>query len=142
MFTDARLRGVSMIFAAVGLVVASYLVYIKINPASLLCVGVGGCETVNASIYSEVMGVPVAVFGALAFALLLAVLLLEPRLAFAGEWGPLIVFGVALAGTLYSAYLTYIELAVIHAICPYCVASAVAMTLIFLLSIARVRRYL
>ncbi len=46
----------------------------------------------------------------------------------------MIVFGLSLAGTLYSAYLTYIEVAVIHQICPYCVTSAVVITLICILS--------
>jgi uncharacterized membrane protein len=140
--TDTRLRWLSIALAVVGLVVASYLVYIKFDPNSLLCTGVGDCTSVNTSLYSELMGIPVAAFGAAAFAFLLAVLLLETRSGFAREWGPLLVFGAALAGTLYSAYLTYIELFVIDAICPYCVTSAIAMTLIFVVSIFRLHRYL
>ncbi len=142
MFTDARLRWYSLVLAILGLIVASYLVYIKFNPASSLCTGVGGCASVNASIYSELMGLPVAAYGAAAFALVLGVLLFETRSSLLREWGPLVVFGIALAGTLYSAYLTYIEIAVIKAICPYCVTSAIIITLIFLVSIFRLRRYL
>lgn len=142
MSTDTRLRWFSLFLAILGLVVASYLVYIKFNPASSLCTGVGGCASVNASIYSDLMGLPVAAYGAAAFAFLLGVLLFETHSDLLREWGPLAVFGVALAGTLYSAYLTYIEIAVIKAICPYCVTSAVIMTLTFLVSVFRLRRYI
>lgn len=142
MLNDTRLRWFSLAMSVLGLVVASYLIYIKFNPASALCTGVGGCAAVNASIYSELMGIPVAVFGALAFAFLSAVLVLEDRSGFLQAWGPLLVFGTSLAGTLYSAYLTYLEVAVIHAVCPYCVTSAAAMTLVFAASVFRIRRYL
>ncbi len=50
------------------------------------------------------------------------------------------MFGMATAGTLYSAYLTYLEVAVLEAICPYCVLSAVVMTGLWILSIVRLRR--
>lgn len=142
MITESRLRWFSLALAILGLVVASYLVYIKYNPTSSLCTGVGGCASVNTSTYSELMGFPVAAYGAAAFIFLVSVLLLETCLGLLRQWGPLLVFGVSLAGTLYSAYLTYIEIAVIDAVCPYCVTSAVVMTLIFLASIFRLRRYL
>ncbi len=124
----------ALVFSLIGLVVSSYLVYIKLFPASPFCMGVGDCEAVNASVYSEIHGIPIAVFGALAYAAILACLLLESRIGFLKEWGPLIEFGLAFIGTLYSAYLTYIELAVIHKICPYCVTSAIMITLICIIA--------
>lgn len=141
MFSDQNLRRAALVLSILGLVVSLYLIYIKFNPSSTLCVGVGDCEAVNNSIYSEVRGIPVAVLGALAYAGLLALLLLEPRWELAEMWGPIAVFGLALAGTLYSAYLTYIEVAVIHKICPYCVTSAVVITLILIAASIRLRRY-
>ena len=139
---DLWLRRAAIALSVIGLIVASYLVYAKYNPASALCTGAGDCAAVNASRWSEIYGIPVAAFGAAAYLFLLVVLLLENRHALLQSWGPLAVFGAALSGTLYSAYLTYIELAVIHQVCPYCVTSAVVMTLIFLISIPRLRRYL
>lgn len=127
-------------FSVLGLVVSLYLVWIKFSPGSLLCTGVGDCESVNTSIYSSLMGIPVAAFGALTYAMILAALLLETRMSLLSEWGVLIEFGLALVGTLYSAYLTYIELAVLHKICPYCVTSAVAITVILILSGVRLAR--
>ncbi|MBE0697593.1 MAG: vitamin K epoxide reductase family protein [Anaerolineaceae bacterium] len=142
MLSDTQLRRFGVAFSILGLFVALYLVYIKINPASTFCAGVGDCEAVNTSVYSEINGVPIAVLGALAYAFILGVLLLESKLNIIEQWGPLAIFGTALIGVLYSAYLTYIELAVIHKICPYCVASAVVMTIIFVFSIIRLRKYL
>jgi uncharacterized membrane protein len=126
-----------LILSLIGLGVALYLVYIKLFPASPFCMGVGDCEAVNTSIYSEVLGIPIAVFGALAYAVIFLIALLEPRIALLGEWGPVAEFGIAFAGMLYSAYLTYIELYVIHKICPYCVTSAVLITLLTLISAPR-----
>ncbi len=142
MLSDTLLRRLAMIFAVIGLVVALYLVYIKFNPASTLCLASGGCERVNTSPYSEIRGIPIAIFGSLTYIIILAIVLLEQRMAFLGEWGAILMFGLALAGTLYSAYLTYIEVAVLHAICPYCATSAVMITLIFIVSAIRLRKYL
>jgi uncharacterized membrane protein len=139
--SDTLLRRLALIFSVVGLLVALYLVFIKFFPTSSLCVGAGGCEAVNTSIYSEIAGIPIAALGALAYAFILALLLLETRVRLVEEWGPLVVFGVTLAGTLYSAYLTYIEVAVLHAICPYCVTSAVVMVLLFAVASIRLRKY-
>ncbi len=132
----------ALVFSLIGLAVSSYLVYIKVFPTSPFCMGVGDCEAVNTSIYSEIHGIPIAVFGALAYAAILVSLLLENQVGFFEEWGPLIEFGLAFVGTLYSAYLTYIELGVIHKICPYCVTSAIAITLICIISALRLRRTL
>lgn len=132
------LRRYSLILAAIGLVDSLYLVWIKIVPSAPMCFGVGDCEAVNSSVYSTVYGIPIAVFGALAYAAILGAILLEPRVDLFAEWGPLIAFGLAFAGTLYSMYLTYIEVAVLHKICPYCVTSAIAITLVCILSGIRV----
>lgn len=142
MTSETLLRRASVVLSIVGLLVSLYLTYFKINPSSALCTGAGDCEAVNASVYSEIAGIPVAVLGALAYAFLIGVLALEKKFSFLEEWGALVVFGTALAGTLYSAYLTYIEVAVIHKICPYCVVSAVVMTLIFIISAIRLRKYI
>jgi uncharacterized membrane protein len=78
-------------------------------------------------------------WGALSYLVIVLALVAERRLVPAREIGPLVVFGVSTFGTLYSGYLTYIEVAVLYAICPYCVLSAVIMTVIWGLSILRLR---
>jgi len=129
-----------IVFAVIGLADSVYLTWLKISGGLAACGGIGDCESVNASIYSQINGVPIAMMGAVAYFLILLFLFLESRDDFIGDWSPMIVFGLSLTGTLYSIYLTYIEIAVLKAICPYCVVSAVAVLIIFVISIARLRR--
>jgi uncharacterized membrane protein len=72
-----------------------------------------------------------------AYLVIAAVILMEPRLKLLAENGPLLLFGMSLVGVGFSVYLTYLELYVIHAVCPFCVASAIIITLIFILAIIR-----
>ena len=127
-------------FAVIGLADSIYLTWLKLSGGLAACGGVGDCESVNASIYSQINGIPIAAMGATAYFLILLFLFLESRDDFLGDWSPLIVFGLSLTGTLYSIYLTYIEIAVLRAICPYCVVSAIAILFIFIISVVRLRR--
>ena len=124
------------VLALIGIFVASYLSYIHWFPESNLCTGLGDCETVNASRWATIRGVPIAVLGLGMYVLILGLSLY--RLRVKTEPNTMIapvIFGLSLVGVLYSGYLTYLELFVIHAICPYCVASAIFVTLIFGLAV-------
>jgi len=134
------LRWTSVVLAVLGALDSAYLTWIKVANTRAFCSGVGDCDAVNSSVYSEVMGIPIALLGLGAYLAIAALLVLEDRLPLAAEYGPLAVFGLALTGTLYSAYLTYVELFVIYAVCPYCVVSALLITGIFILSIVRLWR--
>jgi len=136
---DKQLRRLALIFTVIGLGVSLYLVWIKFTSNTALCMGVGDCEAVNTSIYSAIRGIPIALFGAGAYAAILVLLFLESRLALVKEWGPIAEFGMALSGTLYSAYLTYLEVAVLRKICPYCATSAIAITLICIIAGLRLK---
>lgn len=84
-----------------------------------------GCETVASSEYSEIFGIPVAFLG-LAFSLVLVALaVMWWRRADRGVL--LAAYGMLLLGTLFVAYLTYLELFVIEAICVWCVTFAIAI---------------
>ena len=134
----ALLRRVSMFLSIAGLIVAGYLTYLHLSGSTAaLCAPGGGCDTVRTSRYSVVAGIPVAVVGLAGYLGMLAVLLLEEFDGPLADLTPLLMFGFSLIGVLYSVYLTYLELFVIAAICPYCVASAVIVTLIFILAIFR-----
>lgn len=133
-------RWSSILLAVLGAADALYLLIYKVSSNDRMCLGSGDCATVNYSPYSEIYGIPVALLGLLAYLLIAGLLLLEPRLALLEENGPLLVFGISLAGVAFSAYLTYIELYVINAVCPFCVISAVVVTLIFILAVIRLAK--
>jgi uncharacterized membrane protein len=120
---EARnLRVVLGVLAAAGLLISAYLTWVHFAQVAPVCVGgSGGCETVQSSRYATVLGVPVAVLGIIGYAGLLFSAVLR------GELGVYLGFMIALVGTLFSAYLTYLEVFVIHAICQWCVASAAIM---------------
>lgn len=125
----------------IGLADSIYLTHVKLNSGGV-CVAGAGCEIVNSSVYSQINGIPIAALGALAYVIMLVVLAFESRVAFFELNGPLIVLGMALFGTLYSAYLTYLEIYIIRAICPFCVLSAVVLTIMLVLSGIRFQRSL
>jgi uncharacterized membrane protein len=134
-------RWACLALAVVGALDSIYLTWIKLAKSqALFCTAGGGCDTVNNSPYSQINGIPIAVLGLGTYLIVIALLALENRIKVLKTYGPLAIFGLALTGTLYSAYLTYLELFVIHAICPYCVVSAVVVTSILILSIIRLLR--
>lgn len=115
---------VSAALVAAGLAVAAYLTLVHYRSELLVC-AVGGCETVQKSPYAELLGIPVALLG-LGMSIVLAGLTGLRRLQPAREdQTTLAIFGLALAGTVFTLYLTYLELFVIHAICQWCVLFAI-----------------
>jgi uncharacterized membrane protein len=134
---DKRLSQLTTALIAVGLLVSIYMTIFKITSNESMCIGSKDCAVVNASRYSEVNNVPVAVIGMAGYSALLAILWLEKRPGFFKRNGSLIFFGVSLVGFLFTLYLVYVEIALIKAFCPFCIASQVSMTLIFILSVIR-----
>ncbi len=131
---------IALIAAIIGAINAIYLSWIKFSHNETLCApGLGDCFTVNTSRYSEIYGIPIAIFGLAAFLFIIVILLGESRCSFLQENGSLILFGVSLIGVLYSAYLSYLEAYVILAWCPFCVLSAIMILTIFITSIFRLK---
>lgn len=135
--SEPLLKWASFALACLGAADAIYLLVLKFTQLEKLCIGNYGCITVNNSIYSEIYGIPVSLFGILAYVVIAGIILLEPHLKLAKENGPLVIFGISLAGVAFSAYLTWIEFYVIRAACPFCLASAIFITLLFLLAVIR-----
>jgi len=119
-----------------GIAVSAYLTYGYFSGSSLFCELGHGCDTVKESEYSAIFGVPVALLGVLMYIAIFAT-------AVAGVWRPgslrdlssLGVFGMGLFGTIYSAYLTWLELYRIDAVCMWCTISAVLLTGILFISV-------
>lgn len=138
-----HLGGTRLTIAALsvaGMGVSAYLWSIR-GAGAAECFGLGDCVAVNASPYSELAGVPVAVLGVALYVVLFGVALAWLRAPLHSfSLLPLVIFGVAAAGFAFSAWLTYVELFIIEAVCPWCVASALIITAIFGLSLAELLR--
>ncbi len=129
------LRRISIALTALGLLIAGYLTVIYLTNSSTLCNT--GCDLVRQSRYARVGGVPVAAIGLAGYLAILVVFIAEEVKGPLAEQGPALAFGLTLTGTLYSIYLTYLELFVIRAVCPYCIASAIVMAATLGIAIAR-----
>lgn len=134
---DKWLYRASIALVIVGLLVSIYMTIYKVTSNDSMCLGSGDCSTVNASIYSEVNGIPVAVVGVFGYLAILGVLLFENRNSFFKQNGTLMIFGMALTGFIFTVWLIYVEIALLKALCPFCVTSQVAMTLIFIMAVIR-----
>ena len=119
-----RLGRAAMMLSLVGIVLASYLTYAHINTNALVC-GLGDCQSVQASEFATIGPVPVAVLGLLMYAITFVCTLVVWRTPALAVPGWTVAFATCLAGSVYAIYLTWIEVAVIHAICQWCVASAI-----------------
>lgn len=134
---DKKLYIASIALVIIGLLVSIYMTVYKFSGNDGMCLGSGDCSTVNASVFSEVNGIPVAVFGIVGYVAILSVHLFENRNMFFKKNATLLIFGMALTGFLFTLWLVYVELVLLKAICPFCVTSQVAMTLIFILAVVR-----
>lgn len=125
-------RAAAVVVAGIGALVSAYLTWVHYSGDLALCIGVGGCEAVQTSRFSVVGTVPVALIGLAGFVAILAVALARLRRD-APAWADTALFGLSLAATLYVAYLTYIELFVLGAVCPWCVAVALCAAIVLAL---------
>jgi len=137
---EKRLTQVTVILTIIGLLVSIYMTVYKITSNDNMCVGSQDCSVVNASKYSEVNGIPVAVVGAIGYSALLGILWLERKPGFFRDNGSMIFFGVSLIGFFFTLWLIYVEIALLKAYCPFCITSQISMTLIFIFSVIRVVR--
>ena len=124
-----------------GFFLALYLYLFKIGLIGTLACGTGGCETVQTSPWSRFLGVEVALYGVIGYLALFILSLVGVQAG--GErrhWSDDLLFVGSAAGFAFSAYLTSLELFVIHAICRWCVGSAVIITAIFVTTLLGRRR--
>lgn len=130
MLSERRLQTAISALALLGLAISGYLTYVHYFQLQPICL-TGGCEEVQSSSYSVVLGIPVALLGIVGYLLILVSLFIPGN---AGRL-PGVIF--SFAGLGYSLYLTYLELFQINAICQWCVASAVIIALISILASIR-----
>jgi len=128
--------------ALAGIFISLYLTLYKLGVIGELSCSIGSCETVNTSKWSRFLGLPVAAWGLLFYLDVFAVAILSTFPRFEDERAfSIVLVAESLVGVLFSAWLTYLELGVIHAICIWCVTSAVIVTLILLVSVLDFREF-
>jgi uncharacterized membrane protein len=128
------MRAAAIGVALAGLGIATYLTIVHYSGGEPVCAVAHGCATVQQSDYAALAGVPVAVLGLFGYLALLVSLLRD------GEaWRTAAAF-LSIAGLGFSAWLTYVEVGVLHAICIWCVGSAICMTLLTVLTVGRMLR--
>ncbi|MGI9659783.1 MAG: vitamin K epoxide reductase family protein [Gaiellaceae bacterium] len=118
--------------ALLGAGIASYLLYVRYAHVAIACTS-GGCEKVQSSRYAKLAGIPVAGLGLFGYLAILATTFRDsPSARIGGMW-------LAAIGVSFSLYLLVIQVAVVDAICQWCVASDIVMLLVFFATLLRLR---
>ncbi|HUJ93093.1 MAG TPA: vitamin K epoxide reductase family protein [Gaiellaceae bacterium] len=130
--TERRLQQAICALAVLGAGIAAYLTVAHLAHAPVVCVS-GGCETVQHSAYSELFGIPVAAIGLAGYVLIGASS--RPRTDLARTAGA----AAALAGLVFAAYLVYVQVSIIGAVCQWCIASDVVLAILVVATFLRLR---
>jgi uncharacterized membrane protein len=126
--------------ALAGIFVALYLLLYKIGVVGNLSCSIGSCETVNTSRWAVFLGAPVAGWGVAFYVAMFGLALASLQERYASSLGMSKLLAVVSgAGLVFSIWLTYLELFVIHAICQWCVVSAIIVTMIFVVAVLDLR---
>jgi uncharacterized membrane protein len=133
--SDRALRAGVALVALAGTAVAGYLTYVHYRPDALICTSSGGCETVQESSYAELVGIPVALLGLLAYLAVLALVLWDTEAARTA------VAAIALGGVAFAVYLVALQAFVIDAWCVWCLVNDLLLVpLLAILAVWRVLR--
>ena len=129
-------RMATAVLSLVGFFVSLYLWLWKVGLLGTIVCGDGGCETVQLSEYAQFLGIPVAFYGMVGYLALIVVSFvgLQPRWVDA-RWPTGALVAIAALGVAFSGYLTYLEAAVIHAWCRWCVVSAVLIAAVLVVAL-------
>jgi uncharacterized membrane protein len=123
------------VLAFAGIFLAAYLTLYKLGYIGRLSCSVGECEAVNTSKWANLLGLPLAAWGVGFYVVLFAVAMLGVTDRFSdAAWVSKGLVALTVWGVIFSAWLTYLELFVIRAICIWCVTSAIVVTAAFVLS--------
>ncbi len=133
--SENLLRLLAGLVGLIGLGIASYIMVNEVRGELVACGREGGCETVLNSKYAEIFGVPLYYFGVAGYVSILG------ATALSGDRGRLLAFVLSFFGFGVSAYLTFLQYVVIESICVWCRGSAIAMTVLFLICLARLLIY-
>ena len=129
---------VALIVALLGFADAAYLTLEHYQNAIPPC-SIGSCETVLTSVYSTVLGIPVSLAGAMYYLVILVALFayLDTKKDFLLK----LALIIPVIGFIATAWFVYLQLFVLHAICVYCMGSAITTTLLFIVSMIVFSKY-
>jgi uncharacterized membrane protein len=130
--SERGLRLATALLALAGMGIAAYLTYVHYSGAAIAC-STGGCEKVQTSSYAELAGIPVAVIGLVGYFLILLTAFV------AGEVGAVAAVALTLGGFAFAVYLIYVQVALIDALCIWCLASDAVLGVLVLVSLWRAR---
>lgn len=121
-------RSIILIVSALGLILSAYLTYyFYAGQSTLFCTAGSGCDVVGSSAYASILGIPVSLLGVIGYMAIIGVSLISLSTRLKWLW----LYFISLSALSFSAYLTFIEIFVIKALCPYCVVSALFAVAIF-----------
>ena len=134
----------SLALVVIGICISGYISYTRLTNTSVQCVesGAFNCELVQSSTYSKIAGIPIAYLGFLTYLVLGGLLLLQNRIAFLRSYGVMLQFGIVLFAFLFSMWLVYLQVFQLEALCPWCLAHEVTMSILFFITIPRLIRSL
>ena len=119
-----------LVLSAIGFLISLYLTYLHFAEGqAAFCSQGSDCDLVRQSSYSSILGIPVALLGAIGYLLIFWFSYVSVSRKM--RW--VLLYILSLSGFVFSLYLTYVEIFIIKAICQYCVISAVLMTIIFIM---------
>jgi uncharacterized membrane protein len=138
------LRVISIVLCMIGIFVAGYMAWAEATGNETVCANTGSvdCAAVQNSAYAKTAGIPVADMGLFGYMAILLVLVLEDQVDFLAAYGRTLVVSFALGGVIFQTYLTYIEAAVLEKWCQWCVTSYIVISLLFIIGVYRVYRFL
>ncbi len=135
---------ISLVLVVIGIGISGYLSYVKLTETPTVCIEGGGfnCEVVQSSIYAKLFGIPIAYMGLATYLVIGVLLLLQNRNTFLREYGVMIQFGIIMFAFLFSVWLVYLQAFQLKAFCMWCLSHELTMTLLFIVSIPRLKRSL
>ena len=139
-----NLRMISLLLVVLGVLITGYLSYVKLADKETICIEGSNfnCDVVQNSRYAQIMGVPTAYLGFVTYLVIGGLLLVETQGPFFRENGIFMLFGLVLFAFIYSMYLVYLQGAVLGAWCQWCLAHEATMTVLFGVTVLRLKQVL
>ncbi len=138
------LRILALLLVGIGILLSGYLSYAKLTEVPIQCIEGGAfqCDVVQNSAYARLAGIPIAYLGLATYIVIGFLILFQDRIGILRDYGNVLEFGVVLFAFLFSMWLVYVQVAILEALCQWCLAHEINMTILFIVAILRLRQSL